>query len=121
MLRTLAGDSRFASIWTAISAGHLASVIAKIALPIFAATETGSPLVVSAVALALTFPWLLFGLPAGALVDRFDRRRLLLVVTAVRGVAVGLLVLATIMGISVLPVLLAAAFILGACEVFVEP
>jgi MFS family permease len=45
------------------------------ALPLLAATLTRDPLLVSVVSFAEWLPWLLFGLLAGALLDRWDRRR----------------------------------------------
>jgi MFS family permease len=56
-------------------AGYLAGSIAKLALPVYAANETGSPLVVSGIVLGFTVPRLVLGLPFGVLVDRLDRRR----------------------------------------------
>jgi hypothetical protein len=50
---------RFRLLWLATVAGS----VAKLALPVYAARETGSPLVVSAVVLGFTAPRLVLGLP----------------------------------------------------------
>jgi hypothetical protein len=54
-----------------------------------AATLTHEPLPVSAVMFAEWLAWLLFGLLAGALLDRWDRRRVMWTVDAARMVVMG--------------------------------
>jgi MFS family permease len=80
------------------------------ALPLLTAALTRSPLAVSAVAAAQGLPWLLFSLPAGALVDRWDRRRVVLVVNAARAVLAGLLALVVAVGVARVWLLAVAAF-----------
>ncbi len=65
---------RFAAATALTTAGD--GVFAA-AVPLLAATLTRDPRLVSAVAAATYLPWLLFSLPAGALVDRHDRAALL--------------------------------------------
>ena len=62
-----------------------------VALPLLAATLTRSPLVVSGVALAESLPWLLVALPAGALVDRLNRGRVMIVADLARFAALAAL------------------------------
>ena len=56
---------------------------------------TGSPVAVSAMFLALFGPVALLGGVAGRLADRFENRRLLLIVSAAQAVAVGTMALVT--------------------------
>ncbi|HEY7347747.1 MAG TPA: MFS transporter [Ktedonobacterales bacterium] len=56
--------------------------------------ETGSATLVGLVLIALTLPPFLLGAPAGALVDRMDRRNVLWVSNALRALATALFVLA---------------------------
>ena len=58
-------------------------------------TMTGSPIAVSAMFLALFGPVALLGGVAGRLADRFENRRLLLIVSAAQAVAVGAMALLT--------------------------
>src|SRR3954453_21515024 len=78
---------------TAISVTGDGALLA--AAPLLAATLTRDPLAVSSVTAAVYVPWLLFGLPAGALVDRWRRRRVMISAdifrAAVLAVLVGLL------------------------------
>jgi MFS family permease len=55
--------------------------------------ETGSATLVSLVLIALTLPTFLLGAPAGALVDRMNRRKVLWVSNVLRALATGLFVL----------------------------
>ena len=60
----------FWQLWSAAALSNLADGLVKIGLPLVAVTLTDSPGLVAGVTLAVTLPWLLFALPAGALADR---------------------------------------------------
>ena len=62
-----------------------------IAAPLYVAAHTRSPLIVSATTGVAWLPWLLFALPGGVLVDRVDRRRLMIAINWVRAAAMGIL------------------------------
>lgn len=68
----------FRQLWLGKSASSLSDFVLASALPILTAITTESAALVAAVTTALTLPWLLFGLTAGALVDRIDRRHALI-------------------------------------------
>ncbi len=112
--------SRFRALWSAAGAGYLGDQVTRLALPLFAASVADSPLPVSGVALALTVPWLLVGLPAGAVVDRLDRRRVLLGANALRLLAVVPLVIAAALGAVTLPLLYGCALALGVGDTLAE-
>lgn len=78
---------------------------------------TSSPVLVSAVSLALTLPWLLTALHIGVLVDRADRRRLLWLADGVRLLAVGTLAALTAGGRGGIAALVLVALALGVAEV----
>ena len=65
---------------------------------------------------ALTIPWLLFALPAGALADRFDRRRAMLGANLVRAAVAALLVLAVLLGFANIWLLYLVGFCIGTAE-----
>src|SRR5688572_14160277 len=75
--RVVLGRS-FGWLWGATAASNLSDGVRMAALPLMAATLSTDAISVAGVHAAGLLPWLLFGLPAGVLVDRMDRRRLLL-------------------------------------------
>jgi predicted MFS family arabinose efflux permease len=75
------------------------------------------------VALAATLQWLpplLFGLLAGALADRWDRRRIVLVVNVVRAAVLAALATTIGTGHETIALVLLALFVLGTAEVFAD-
>src|SRR4051812_36880809 len=62
-------------LWLATALSNLGDGIRIAALPLLAAVMSSDPVVVAGVAVAGQSPWLIFGLFAGAIVDRYDQRR----------------------------------------------
>lgn len=106
----------FWQLWSASSAANLGDGVRRVAFPLLALTLTRDPVAISAVAAATTLPWLLIGPVAGVVVDRYDRLRLLWMVSAGRTAVV--LALAT--GQASIALLIVAALLLGAGETFVD-
>ena len=85
----------FGKLWTAAAFSNLADGLGRTAVPLAATTLTTDPLAISVIGALAFVPWLLFGLPAGMLVDRFDRRMLMALANTIRGgVALWLAILA---------------------------
>ncbi len=59
----------------------------RVAVPLVATTLTRDPLAISAIGALAFLPWLVFGLPAGMIVDRFDRRWIMAIANGLRGLA----------------------------------
>jgi MFS family permease len=91
--------------------------VRQAAIPLLAAALTRSPVAVAAVAVAQTLSWLVVSMPAGALVDRWDRRRTILTVNVIRGLLMLALGGLVVSGAARLPLLVALAFVFGAVEV----
>ncbi|MBX5451884.1 MAG: MFS transporter, partial [Thermogemmatispora sp.] len=70
---------------------------ASYAMIVLITNETHSAVMVGLVIIALSLPLVLFGAPAGALVDRLDRRTVLWVSNVVRALATLLFVLALLL------------------------
>ena len=90
------------------------------ALPLLAARTTGHEISVGLISTFFTIPWLLFALPVGALMDRWDRRRVLVVADFYRAVLVGGLAAVAAWGQVETWMLWVMAFGLGAGEVFFD-
>jgi MFS family permease len=105
--------------WTLFSASLLANLsdgIFQIALPLLAIGLTDEPGLVAGVAVASRLPWLVFSLIAGALADRFDRRRTMVLVDAGRAVLLAGLTVAVLTGTVTIWLLYVVAFVLGCFE-----
>ncbi len=88
--------------------------------PLLVASQTSDPILVALAALLQRLPWLLFGLQAGVIADRVDRRRIVITVNLARAAVLGVLT-ATIATDTVNVVLiLATMFMLGTAETFAD-
>ena len=105
--------SGYAKLWAAASVSFVGDGIYSTALPLLAASLTRDPLGVAAVEVAGQLPWLLFALPAGALVDRWDRRRVLWLTDAYRALVLAALTVVIVAGWASIPLLGAAGFLLA--------
>ena len=110
----------FWQLWSASALSNLADGLVKIALPLVAVTLTDSPGLVAGITLAVTLPWLLFALPAGALADRVDRRRAMVAANLARAAAVAVLAVPLVLGLesstAAIWALYAMALLLGTAE-----
>ena len=107
----------FTGLWSASTTSALGSGLTTVAAPLLVATRSDDPMVVAASFVAAWLPWLLFALPGGVLVDRVDRRRLMLLIDVVRVVALGVLATAVLTGYAGVALLYSVLFIVNAGEV----
>jgi MFS family permease len=97
---------------------NLGEGITLAAGPLLVASQTHNPLAVAMAALLQRLPWLLFGLYAGVVADRLNRRTIAMATGLVR-VAILLLLTASILTHHVdIAVVLAALFLFGVNETF---
>src|SRR4029450_12693149 len=89
----------FWQLWSASALSNLADGLVKLALPLIAVTLTDSPGLVAGVTLAVTLPWLLFALPAGALADQIGRRIAMATAAVVRAAAMAVLAVPLVLGL----------------------
>lgn len=75
----------FGKLWTAAMFSNLADGLGRTAVPLIATTLTQDPLAISVIGALAFVPWLIFGLPAGMLVDRYDRRVIMAIANTIRG------------------------------------
>ena len=105
-----------ASSWVS----NLGDGLAIAAAPLLIASETHDPLLVALGALLQRLPWLLFGLYAGVLADRLDRRALIVSVALMRAAVVALLTVTIVTGRVNVIAVLAAMLLVGIAEVFAD-
>jgi MFS family permease len=79
----------FALLWTGQVISTIGSEVSALAFPLLVLALTNSPAKAGIVGFAQTVPNLVVYLPAGALIDRLDRKRIMLASDAVRAVALG--------------------------------
>ena len=101
-------------------ASNLADGLGLAAGPLLVASQTRDPFLVAMALLLQQLPWLLFGLYAGVVADRVDRRLLIAVASLDRGGLLAGLVGFLATGHVTVWVVLVAVFLLGTCEVFVD-
>ncbi|MFI1988736.1 MFS transporter [Actinoplanes sp. NPDC020271] len=110
----------FNRLWTAAAISNLGDGVTVVAGPLLLATVSDSPALIAGGAFAAQLPWLLFSLVSGAVVDRLDRRRLIVTVDLLRGgVLAGLAVVIASGHVSV-PLIYLASFLLGVGETLAD-
>ncbi|GIH98238.1 MFS transporter [Planobispora takensis] len=110
----------FNALWFGTGAANLGDGMALFVLPLLAIAAGASPGGVAAVTAALTLAWPVFGLHAGWVVDRVDRRTLLIGVNLARALALSGLTAGHLTGTLSLPPLLAVAVLLGVAETLAD-
>jgi len=90
------------------------------AVPLLALATNPTPAGISAVAAAMSLPWLLVALPAGALVDRMDPGRVIAGANLARALSSGVLVWAVLAGRVDIPLLCIVGFVLTSAETFAD-
>jgi MFS family permease len=124
--RSSLGHPRESFAWTRefrlLLAGSYVSMfgsrITTIACPLLALYLTNSPAVAGLVAFAATAPSILVYIPAGALVDRWEPRRTMIICESGRGVAIAIITISLAVGRLSLLLLIGVVFTEEILEVF---
>ncbi len=114
----LRGDFRF--LWASAASSNIGDGVLLAAGPLLIASITDSPLAVGLAVFAQQLPWLLFSVLSGAVVDRIDRRRLLVVVDATRTAVIAVLAVAVLVGYDPLWFFYTVLFLLGTGETLAD-
>jgi MFS family permease len=101
-----------ASSWTS----NAAEGVAFAAGPLLVASQTDRPFLVALSSILQQLPWMLFGLHAGVVADRFDRRRLVIIADLVRVAVLAVLVGFIAFDSIDITVVLLVMFLLGTAE-----
>ena len=106
----------FNRLWTASAISNIGDGVMGAAFPLLVASTTRDPVLVSGANVVGRLPWFLFALISGALVDRLDRRRVMIWTDVFRAVVVGVLAALIVFDEAGLAVIYGVAFLLGSAE-----
>ncbi|MBT8199248.1 MAG: MFS transporter [Acidimicrobiia bacterium] len=112
--------SRYNKLWSAGVVTNVGDGIMAAALPLLVATLTRDAFLVALATVVHTLPWIVFELFAGEVVDRVDRRKLMVVADIARAGGVLLIALLIVSGGISLAVIYVIAFLLGMAETLVD-
>jgi len=112
---TLAGGFRapFPRYWLSGFLADFGNGVRLAALPLFAVQFTRSATAVAAVTAVQSLPWLVMGAGLGLLVDRSDRRRLMVIVDGARAAVIAGLAVAILLHDAGLALIYVTAFVTG--------
>lgn len=109
----------FALLWIGESTSAVGSSITTVALPLVAvSTLHASPTMVALITAFTWLPWLLVGLPAGVWVDRWPRRRTLLIADFVSAAVLVIIPIAAWTNVLTMTMLFVAALLAGTAGIF---
>ena len=100
-------------LWTGQMISVIGTQVTQIAFPLLVLAMTGSPVIAGFVAAARTIPYVLFTLPAGALVDRWDRKRTMILCGLGSAAALGSIAVAYLIGSVTIPHIVLVSFVEG--------
>lgn len=110
----------FRWLWAGASVSNLGDGMLLAAGPLLVTSLSREPLAVALAPFAQQLPWVIFGLLAGAIVDRVDRRKLMISVNLLRLVVILGLAGIIVSGMINLPILYGCLFLLGTAETFAD-
>ena len=110
----------FRWLLSATVVNNIGDGVALSAGPLLVASLTKDPFLVSMALLSEYLPALLFGVIGGVAADRFDRKRMVIVVNVGRAFVLAALVITIVTGAVNIALVLAALFVLGAAETFAD-
>jgi MFS family permease len=110
-LLRLRDDPDFRRYWVARSSSLTGSMVTAIALPVLVYRLSGSPFLTALVTALEAAPYLLTGLFAGALADRWNRRRVMVSADLVNAVVIGSVPLAYLAGVLTVAQVLVVGFV----------
>ncbi|MEM9132381.1 MAG: MFS transporter [Actinomycetota bacterium] len=118
-MRTTLGRP-FWTLWSSYATSNLGDGLNLVAFPLLALALTDGATGVAIISAFRYLPFLVIGLPAGVILDRFGRRRVIIIAQAVRALALLIPVIVVATGWSPLALLALSGFVVGSSEVFTD-
>lgn len=97
-LPRLWGNREYMLLWSGQAASSLGTQVSTIAFPFLVLALTGSLAQAGFIGGLRALPYLIFSLPAGALIDRWDRKRVMIICDTGRALALGSIPVAVLLG-----------------------
>ena len=116
--RSLTGNRNFRLLWVGQFVSQLGDRLAMVAFPWLVYQKTGSAFSTGVVLALYTLPYVLFGPFAGVVIDRFNKRRLMIVADLVRA---GLVLTVALVAHPGLAFVFAISFAMASVAVFFDP
>jgi predicted MFS family arabinose efflux permease len=110
----------FRWLWGSAALTNLGDGMRLAAGPLLVTTVSRDPLAVGLSVTMQYLPWVLIGIPAGAIIDRVDRRRLSIAVNGLRAAVLAGLSLSIVTDTLDLAILYLALFLIGTAETFAD-
>ena len=110
----------FRWLWSQATVTNLGDGIVLSAGPLLMTTLTREPFAIAMAVFFQQLPWVIFGIPAGAIIDRVDRRRLVVLVNVLRAIVLAVLAVTVATGSANLVIVLTAVFLIGIAETFTD-
>jgi len=121
LFRAALEHAEFRKLWFGNLVSGIGSSVTRLALPLAAALTLGAgPLDLGLLTAAGTVPNLLFGLPAGVIVDRLPRRLLLIAADVGRALLMGSIPAAALLGVLRMEQLYLVAFLASALDLLFD-
>lgn len=111
---------RFWTLWGSFTAANLGDGFSLVAYPLLAVTLTDDARLIAFVTMCRLLAFPLLGLPAGVIIDRFDRRWLAIAAQAGRATALGAVAVMVLTDTASIPLIALSAFVVGAGEVITD-
>lgn len=108
-------------MWFGTTSSEIGLNLSNIAFPLLALSVTGSPAVAGAIGAVNALAQVLVGLPAGALVDRWDRKKIMVSCLLVRGVMLAVMTAAVAAGRPAVWLMLLTAAVAGGASSLFDP
>ena len=105
-------------LWSGQVISNMGSQVSQLAFPLFILLLTHSPVQAGLAGALRAFPYLVFSLPAGALIDRWDRKRVMILCDAGRALALASIPVAFAFGLLTIAQLFVVSFVEGTLYVF---
>jgi MFS family permease len=110
----------YRSLWTAATVTNIGDGIALAAGPLLIASQTRDPFIVSLAFFCEFLPSLVLGSFVGVIVDRVDRRRILVLVNFARAAVLGVLAMTIAAGSVGIPIILGSLLLIATAETFAD-